>query len=70
MRHPDHLHALIAYPGVDTCGRDLIPMSSFPNSPRLIKVGIVRVNADSGALLRVITLPFEPSCEEVRGMVR
>ena len=31
-------------------------MTTFPNSPRLLKGGIVLVDPDSGALLRVIAL--------------
>lgn len=38
------------------------------SSPRILKGGIVLIDSDSDALQRVITLPFQPSCEEVRGM--
>lgn len=35
-------------------------MSSFPGSPRLVKGGIVLVNPDSAAVLRVISLQYNP----------
>lgn len=35
-------------------------MSSFPNSPRLIKGGIVLVDPTSGVVLRVIALQYNP----------
>jgi Contractile injection system tube protein len=35
-------------------------MSTFPGSPRLVKGGIVLVDADSGALLKVISLQYNP----------
>lgn len=35
-------------------------MSTFPNSPRLLKGGIVLVEPDTGAVLRVITLQYNP----------
>ncbi len=35
-------------------------MSSFPNSPRLLKGGIVLLDAASGAVRRVITLQYNP----------
>src|SRR5262252_248431 len=35
-------------------------MSSFPNSPRLIKGGIVLVDPISGVVLRVIALQYNP----------
>ncbi len=35
-------------------------MSSFPGSPRLIKGGLVLVNPDTGAVLRVISLQYNP----------
>jgi hypothetical protein len=35
-------------------------MSSFPNSPRLVKGGIVLMDPDSSAVLRVIPLQYNP----------
>lgn len=35
-------------------------MSSFPNSPRLLKGGIVLIDPDSGALQRIIALQYNP----------
>jgi hypothetical protein len=35
-------------------------MSSFPNSPRLVKGGIVLLDPDSSAVLRVIPLQYNP----------
>jgi hypothetical protein len=35
-------------------------MSTFPNSPRLLKGGLVLLNADSGAVQRVIALQYNP----------
>jgi len=35
-------------------------LSTFPNSPRLLKGGIVLVEPDTGAVLRVITLQYNP----------
>ena len=35
-------------------------MSTFPNSPRLIKGGIVLLDPDSGAVQRIITLQYNP----------
>jgi hypothetical protein len=35
-------------------------MSSFPNSPRLLRGGIVLIDPDSGALQRVIALQYNP----------
>jgi hypothetical protein len=35
-------------------------MSTFPNSPRLLKGGIVLINPDSGAIQRVIGLQYNP----------
>lgn len=35
-------------------------MSSFPNSPRLLKGGIVLVDPDSGAISRIVTLQYNP----------
>src|ERR1041384_2134869 len=35
-------------------------MSTFPNSPRLIKGGLVLLEPNSGAVLRVITLQYNP----------
>jgi hypothetical protein len=35
-------------------------MSSFPNAPRLIKGGLVLLDAASGALIRVISLQYNP----------
>jgi hypothetical protein len=35
-------------------------MSAFPNSPRLIKGGIVLVDPDSGAVQRIIVLQYNP----------
>ena len=35
-------------------------MTTFPSSPRLLKGGIVLIDPDSGALLRVIALQYNP----------
>jgi hypothetical protein len=35
-------------------------MSSFPGSPRLLKGGIVLMDAESGAVIRTITLQYNP----------
>jgi hypothetical protein len=35
-------------------------MSSFPNSPRVLKGGIVLIDADSAAVQRIITLQYNP----------
>lgn len=35
-------------------------MSSFPNSPRLLKGGIVLIDPDSGSIVRIITLQYNP----------
>ena len=35
-------------------------MTTFPNSPRLIKGGIVLIDPDSGAVQRIITLQYNP----------
>jgi hypothetical protein len=35
-------------------------MTSFPNSPRLIKGGIVLIDPDSGAVRRIIVLQYNP----------
>lgn len=35
-------------------------MSTFPNSPRLLKGGIVLIDPNSGALQRIITLQYNP----------
>src|SRR5215510_1612112 len=35
-------------------------MTTFPNSPRLIKGGIVLLDPDSGAVRRIITLQYNP----------
>jgi hypothetical protein len=35
-------------------------MSTFPNSPRLLKGGIVLISPDTSAVLRVITLQYNP----------
>ena len=35
-------------------------MSSFPNSPRLVKGGIVLVDPDSGAVQKIIVLQYNP----------
>lgn len=35
-------------------------MSAFPNSPRLIKGGIVLIDPDTSAVLRIITLQYNP----------
>src|SRR6185369_10904315 len=35
-------------------------MSTFPNSPRLLKGGIVLIDPDSGAVGRIITLQYNP----------
>lgn len=36
-------------------------MTTFPNSPRLIKSGIVLIDPDSGAVQRVIALQYNPA---------
>ena len=36
------------------------PMSSFPNSPRLIKGGLVVLDAATGAVKRTISLQYNP----------
>src|SRR5580765_4065115 len=35
-------------------------MSTFPNSPRLLKGGIVLLDPQSGAVQRIITLQYNP----------
>ena len=35
-------------------------MTTFPNSPRLLKGGIVLIDPDSGAVRRVIALQYNP----------
>src|SRR5258708_18927662 len=35
-------------------------MTTFPNSPRLLKGGIVLIDADTSAVLRVIALQYNP----------
>jgi len=35
-------------------------MSSFPNSPRLLRGGIVVLDSDTGAVLRIIALQYNP----------
>ncbi len=35
-------------------------MTTFPNSPRLLKGGIVLIDPESGAVLRIITLQYNP----------
>jgi hypothetical protein len=35
-------------------------MSAFPNSPRLVKGGIVLVDPDSGAVQKIIVLQYNP----------
>ena len=35
-------------------------MSAFPNSPRLVKGGIVLIDPDTSAVLRIITLQYNP----------
>jgi hypothetical protein len=35
-------------------------MSAFPNSPRLIKRGIVLVDPDSGTVQKIIGLQYNP----------
>lgn len=35
-------------------------MTTFPGSPRILKGGIVLLNPDSGAILRIITLQYNP----------
>lgn len=35
-------------------------MTSFPNAPRLLKGGIVEIDAESGAIRRVIALQYNP----------
>ncbi len=36
-------------------------MSSFPNSPRLLKGGIVLLDPDTSAVLRIIRLQYNPN---------
>jgi len=35
-------------------------MSAFPNSPRLVKGGIVLVDSDSGAVQKIILVQYNP----------
>jgi hypothetical protein len=35
-------------------------MSTFPNSPRLLKGGLVLLDPSSGAVLRIISLQYNP----------
>jgi hypothetical protein len=35
-------------------------MTTFPNSPRLVKGGLVLIDADTGAVQRIITLQYNP----------
>ncbi len=35
-------------------------MTTFPNSPRLIKSGIVLIDPDTSAVERIITLQYNP----------
>jgi hypothetical protein len=35
-------------------------MTTFPNSPRLLKGGIVLLDPDSSAVLRIIVLQYNP----------
>ena len=35
-------------------------MTSFPNSPRLLKGGIVLIDPDTGAVQRIIALQYNP----------
>jgi hypothetical protein len=35
-------------------------MSAFPNSPRLVKGGLVLVDSDSGAVQKIIVLQYNP----------
>ncbi len=35
-------------------------MTTFPNSPRLVKGGLVLIDADTGAMQRIITLQYNP----------
>jgi len=35
-------------------------MSSFPNSPRLLKGGIVLIDLDSGVVQKIIVLQYNP----------
>ena len=35
-------------------------MSAFPHSPRLVKGGIVLMNPDTSAVLRIIVLKYDP----------
>jgi hypothetical protein len=41
-------------------------MSAFPNSPRLIKGGIVLVDPDSGAVQKIIVLQYNPDTFNTR----
>jgi hypothetical protein len=36
-------------------------MSTFPNSPRLVKGGIVLVDPDSGAVQKIIAVQYNPN---------
>jgi hypothetical protein len=36
-------------------------MSAFPNSPRLVKSGLVLVDSDSGAVQKIIVLQYNPN---------
>src|SRR5262245_56444480 len=38
----------------------MIVMTTFPNSPRLIKGGIILIDPDSGAVQRIIVLQYNP----------
>lgn len=38
----------------------LTPMTTFPNSPRLLKGGIVLIDPESSAVKRIIALQYNP----------
>ncbi len=44
-------------------------MSTFPNSPRLLKGGIVLIDPDTSAVLRIITLQYNPDTAAVRRII-
>jgi hypothetical protein len=42
-------------------------MISFPNSPRLIKGGIALLNPQTGAVLRIVALQYNPASPSLLG---
>ena len=42
-------------------------MTTFPNSPRLLKGGIVLIDPESGAVLRIIALQYNPVSPSLSG---